>query len=517
MVELFTKLFSRMAGNGRAWKIKDAYTRGTIQAMLSISNQVRDMFARIPKEAYPWSCSDEAVPRWEKHFGVSPPPGATIENRRSSVVSEYTAIGSNAKQYLEYILAGDDHNPIIIENPDGLDLGGTWDAVQFRIANGVVATYETDTSPAVYKDPVDKPTTARQWTNVYIVIDTMDNVSGALMRDLILKYSSSHTVALLINNDPESLYFDAGLVNKLVPGNWVIDAELVENVTTTLQSTAYTGNSLTNTQEGVSTRSAKLSDNGIVLQLTGEGSPSKVVQYLLSVAWDISSATYAGSMPDSFPVGTTYAALDTTPDGLHMYVALTYSTSRNIVQKYTMTSPWDVTTATLTGTSIEILAPFLASGIAIHPSQSSVYVTDKGGQGIFQLPMTVPGDLSTITFFIPPLPVPGYSVSGDMSFNSTGTVLLAAIYDVPGGAELTEWTLATPWDITTATLDNSIFNNPDNLIQPGFAHAATIIRAGKGMLVSTNGVLYQYTTPGEFNPLTYTSNAEIVMDGELVI
>lgn len=228
MLEKFIRLFKRFAGNSRAWKLKNEYTRATIKALLSISKSARFMLRTIPKQAYPWLCDDEVIPYWEEYFGIFPGPGISIQDRRRAVVTEYVAIGSNAADYLGYILSNNDHDATILENLDAVDMGGTWDVVRFKIANGLVALYPTGpTGPVVYDDPIAKPVNERQWKKVFVVLDKFDDASVALLRRLILKYSSSHTVAMLINNDPDSTIWDAELVNELVPPVHVMDAELV--------------------------------------------------------------------------------------------------------------------------------------------------------------------------------------------------------------------------------------------------------------------------------------------------
>jgi hypothetical protein len=227
-MQKFLYIFRRMAGNGRAWKVKDQYTYNTITAILAISKKVREMFKQIPQDAYPWSCSDNAIPYWERYFGLAPEATATLEERRQSVITEYTAIGSNAAEYLEYILSGNDYDAQVVENLNGDDIGGTWDAVKFKIANGVVATYATDESPAVKQDPIQKPTTTKQWKKVYILYSPFDTNSVNTLRRLVLKYSSSHTVALLINNDPNSTIWDADLVSSIIQPINTVDAELVQ-------------------------------------------------------------------------------------------------------------------------------------------------------------------------------------------------------------------------------------------------------------------------------------------------
>lgn len=225
----FLERFQRFAGKGRAWKVKDLFTKNSILSFLSISEKARLMLKTIPEQAYPWSCDDNVVPYWERHFGISPVNTATIEERRRGIIAEYIAIGSNAAAYLQYILSSNDFNVEVVENLDGLDVGGSFDAAPYRIGSGEVYVYGTPATQEniSYIDPIQKPTTERQFRNIFAVRDIINPDSIALLKRLIIKYKPAHTVAIVINNDPESTFWDAELVSEFIAPVHVIDAELI--------------------------------------------------------------------------------------------------------------------------------------------------------------------------------------------------------------------------------------------------------------------------------------------------
>lgn len=91
-----------------------------------------------------------------------------------------------------------------------------------------------------------------------------------------------------------------------------------------------------------STTGVYIGDNGTKLFIGGNSSNS-IWMYNLSTAWDLSTATYSG---DSFSVATqaTIYGMNFKPDGTKFYIADGDSFDQNVVE-YSLSTAWDVTTA----------------------------------------------------------------------------------------------------------------------------------------------------------------------------
>jgi len=228
MLANILNIFKRFAGNGRAWKLKDDFTRLTVESFLSITKSSRKMLRTIPDQGYPWLCDDETIPYWEDHFGIVPPNGDTIEQRRDTVTTEYLSIGSNAKEYIEYILAYNDFTVTVLENLSGIDVASIVGATNYKIGCGEVYSYPIpgNINAFIYEDPTAPPTNQSEFTKVFFVRGLVSANRIELLKRVLLKYKPLHTIAVYVNTDVDSTFWDAELVvDGLIDSLHVIDAE----------------------------------------------------------------------------------------------------------------------------------------------------------------------------------------------------------------------------------------------------------------------------------------------------
>lgn len=175
-----------------------------------------------------------------------------------------------------------------------------------------------------------------------------------------------------------------------------------------------------------------------------DGGTDTITARNLSVAWDIStiSATVATF---SFTAQTTTArGLTMSPDGTKMYIT---AESINTAFEYTLSTAFDITTATYSGNSITGLIGQAWSSF-IKPDGTSFYVSGGGGT-LQQWNLSTPFNLSTATLF------GSYNTSipstQAITFNSTGTKAYTCSSE---SDTVYAYNLSTPWNITTATYNN---------------------------------------------------------------
>lgn len=121
-----------------------------------------------------------------------------------------------------------------------------------------------------------------------------------------------------------------------------------------------------------------------------------VFQYTLGTAWDISTGSYdsvslyVGSQ-DGGPSDICFNY-----DGTELYVS--GNASKKIYQ-YSLYTAYDISTASYTGvTPFAISVSILRSGIFIKPDGTKIYVVADGTDGVYQYTLNTPFDITTATY-----------------------------------------------------------------------------------------------------------------------
>lgn len=132
--------------------------------------------------------------------------------------------------------------------------------------------------------------------------------------------------------------------------------------------------------------------NGTVVYWIGQVTDS-VYQSTLSTAWDISTA----GTPASFSV----SAKETAPnglffrsDGLNMFVTGGNSDS---VHKYVLSTAWDVTSASFSQSFSVLAEDTAARGVHFKDDGTKMYMVGATADSVFQYDLTTAWDLSTAT------------------------------------------------------------------------------------------------------------------------
>ena len=211
--------------------------------------------------------------------------------------------------------------------------------------------------------------------------------------------------------------------------------------------------------------------DGLKMYVLGNVSDN-VNQYDLSVAWDIGTASYSQafsiSAQEPAPAGMFFK-----PDGLKMYV--TGSNSDN-VNEYDLSVAWDISTASYTqafSVSAQETAP---SGLLLKPDGLKMYVIGSNSGNVNEYGLSTAWDISTASYS------QAFSVSAqeaaptDLFFKPDG-LKMYVIGNIGAlgalGDYVNEYDLGTAWDISTAsylrnfsvaaqdTAPQSVFFKPD--------------------------------------------------------
>lgn len=142
------------------------------------------------------------------------------------------------------------------------------------------------------------------------------------------------------------------------------------------------------TQDG-SPRAIAFKPDGTKLYVLGD-SGNDVIQYGLSVAWDIDSAVYDDVEKDISDTGWSLRSIVFSPDGSAFYV----TEEDNRVHQWDMSPAWDIATATNPSKSLDISTETtLPRGLFFNDNGTKVYVI--GGTVIYQYGLSVAWDIST--------------------------------------------------------------------------------------------------------------------------
>ena len=263
----------------------------------------------------------------------------------------------------------------------------------------------------------------------------------------------------------EGLYFKSdGTRFYLVNNDW--DGAIQYDLTTAWDistgSFNYpTGGVVSVRSEESSPKGVFFKPDGLKMYITGS-SGDEINEYNLSTAWDISTASayqvFSVSSKESNPFGLQFSS-----DGTKFYIT---GTSSDAIHQYTLTTGWDISTASFTHTfSVTPQSEFGPRGLYLKPDGTKIYISGDSDQ-VHEYNMTTAYDLSTASFN------QSFDVSSEMDdlkgifFKDDGTEMYLS-NDYPLD-EIYQWSLSTAWDISTATLYDKTPVNPYIRVAVGF-------------------------------------------------
>lgn len=214
-----------------------------------------------------------------------------------------------------------------------------------------------------------------------------------------------------------------------------------------VSSISYTGNFLSVASQDSSPQGLAFKPDGTKMFILGTGTGTGVVyEFDLSTAWDITTASFIQSFT------TPYAAnnnIDITmkPDGTRMYI--TDDSSRG-VRQYNLSTAWDVSTAAYNSfASTSALGADLGA-IVFSPDGTRMYVTEPLDRELGQFSLSTPWEVSTATYV-------NRLYDGNLSSSSRGMAISndGSRIVVVSGSQLHYFILSVPWDVTTGTLTTS--------------------------------------------------------------
>ena len=225
--------------------------------------------------------------------------------------------------------------------------------------------------------------------------------------------------------------------------------------------------------------------NGIKPTVYHEGVGS-VTSGSVTVGYDLASIATQTSQSNVTQL-TGEKSFDTGNSGTSLFL-VTNNASGDRVYSYTMSTAYDLSTLSATGTFLNVASQENApNGITLKSDGTSFYIVGSGSDTVFQYDMTTAYDLSTASYASKSFSVATQDqLPRDLKFSSDGTKMYVA-----GALSQTiyQYDLSTAWDVSTASYSSKSF-------AVGFDPTVHDISSDGTKMVITNigtFVVYEYT------------------------
>jgi len=330
--------------------------------------------------------------------------------------------------------------------------------------------------------------------------ETVGSVSGNATLDLtsgnVFNHTPTANTTFVLSNPPASgtaQGFTLALTGANVASGYDIANASYDNVSfnsSAQEATLYAG---------------AFNTDGTKLFTLGYSSDT-VHEYSLSTAYDISTLSYSSN---SFSVSSQSAVpfgLAFNNDGTKFYIC----DSGNIVYQYSMSTAFDITTASYSNLSKSVSsAGATPRDIHFKPDGTKLYVLGNTSRAIYQYSLSTAYDISTASYDNVSFSVSGQTsnVSG-LTFSPDGSTVL--ISDA-GTAKIYKYTLSTPWLISSASSVSNFSVVSQNTSPSGLLFNSL----GTKMYVLKNDTavnIFQYTT-GTVAAATVTYPASVKFAG----
>jgi hypothetical protein len=267
------------------------------------------------------------------------------------------------------------------------------------------------------------------------------------------------------------------------------------NENDTITGWLYSGNSFSVSGQETAPTGLFIGSSGTKMYVCGSIGDD-VNEYTLSTAWDITTATFVTtfsvSAQDSAPNDIFFK-----PDGLSMFIM---GNTTDTVYQYTLGTAWSVATASYASKSFSVTTQEATPiGVWFKPDGTVMYVVGTSADSVFQYALSTAWDVSTASYggiFYSFAAQEATANQINLSDDGTKMWVLGAT-----GDDIWEYTLGTAWNVSTAIPVNNFYTgfqdtNPTGLFTDSTAPNRVY------MVGSTSDAVYQY----------YTNNNSLKLD-----
>jgi sugar lactone lactonase YvrE len=274
----------------------------------------------------------------------------------------------------------------------------------------------------------------------------------------------------------------------------------------TISTAVFSGDSFSIAAQDASPRGLQFSEDGLSMFLLGFANDA-VFKYTLTVPFDLTSATYSGDSFNVLAQDNSMHDIFLTPDGLIMFTVGVANTS---VYRYDLSPAFDITSASFLN-SFDYVAQDSAM-VGIHFSSDGLKMILSGGNTdtIYRYNLTTPYDLTTVSFASDSFLVSGEDTSAqDVFLSSDGLTMFVA---GASSDRILSYSLSSPFILATAVLTDALPIAAQDTFPRGidFSPDGTLF-----MLGDTTDSIYSYNLPIVWAKIINEENVSLeILHGE---
>ena len=268
-------------------------------------------------------------------------------------------------------------------------------------------------------------------------------------------------------------------------GTWQYNSDNVTSSSFAISGATYSGDAATFSTNGQDTQSytVAVKPDGTKIYVASYNSDA-VYQYDLSTAFDLSTASY-NNVSFSFSSQMSQPRnIQFKSDGTEMYLL---DASSYTIYQYTMSTPWDLSTASYAYSFATTSTTITPRGLAFKSDGTKMYITDGSttNQYVYKYDLSTAWRVDTATYSSSDgalnITAQFTNAANSVMFNPTGTKM--HVYDY-GTRNLYEYDLSTAWDISTGSYNNVSVSLDPQPSSSGYGQPTTVY------LDYTSGYLY---------------------------
>jgi 6-phosphogluconolactonase (cycloisomerase 2 family) len=206
------------------------------------------------------------------------------------------------------------------------------------------------------------------------------------------------------------------------------------------------------TAEETSPTSVTFKPDGTEMYVLGS-SGDDVNQYSVSTAWQVDKASYVRVFGVATQTGTVPAKVQFKDDGTKMYVL---SNTNDAIYQYSLSTAWNISTATYDSVSFSVTSQESdPQGMFFGDSGTKLYIVGNTNDTVYQYTLSSAWDLSTASYASKSFSVATQETSPRSVFigNNGSTMYIVGF----NNDTVYQYTLATPWDVSTASYATKSF------------------------------------------------------------